>query len=88
MRAGLPVIASAVGGTGEAVIHGETGLLVPPADPVALATAIRTLLADRPLAQDLALKGQARVQQDFSARRMVQQVIQVYDELLSSRGAV
>ncbi len=83
MAVGKPVIASAVGGTAEVVIHGETGLLVPPADPIALATAIRTLLADPTLAQRLALNGQTRAQQDFSAKRMVQQVTQVYDELLS-----
>ncbi len=87
MAAGKPVIASAVGGTDEAVIPGETGLLVPPADPIALATAIRTLLDDSPLAQRLALNGRAGVQREFSAKRMVQRVTQVYDELLSHREA-
>ncbi len=81
------MIASAVGGTDEAVIPGETGLLVPPADPIALATTIRTLLDDPPLAQRLALNGRARVQREFSAKRMVQQVTRVYDELLSHREA-
>ena len=85
MAAGKPVIASAVGGTDEAVIPGETGLLVPPADPIALATAIRTLLDDPPLAQRLALNGRARVQREFSAERMVQRVTRVYDELLYHR---
>jgi glycosyltransferase involved in cell wall biosynthesis len=87
MAAGKPVIASAVGGTDEAVIPGETGLLVPPADPLALATAICTLLGDPPLARQLALNGRARVQREFSAKRMVQEVTRVYDELLSRREA-
>ena len=43
MAAAKPVIATQIGGTDEAVIHGETGLLVPPADPPALAAAIRTV---------------------------------------------
>jgi glycosyltransferase involved in cell wall biosynthesis len=85
MSAGKPVIATHIGGTDEAVIAGETGLLVPPANPTALATAIRSVLADRPLAQRLASAGRARVEQEFSATKMVQQVIAVYDELLAKR---
>jgi glycosyltransferase involved in cell wall biosynthesis len=85
MSAGKPVIATHIGGTDEAVIAGETGLLVPPANPTALATAIRSVLTDRPLAQRLASAGRARVEQEFSAAKMVQQVIAVYDELLAKR---
>jgi len=85
MAAAKPVIASAIGGTDEAVIHGETGLLVPPADSVALANAIRIVLDEPALAQRLALNGRARVQREFSAGQMVQRVTQVYDELLSGR---
>lgn len=85
MSAGKPVIATHIGGTDEAVIAGETGLLVPPANSAALATAIRSVLTDRPLAQRLAAAGRARVEQEFSATKMVQQVIDVYDELLAKR---
>ena len=83
MSAGKPVIATHIGGTDEAVIAGETGLLVPPADSAALAAAIRSVLTDRPLAQRLAAAGRARVEQEFSAAKMVQQVIAVYAELLA-----
>ena len=85
MSAGKPVIATQIGGTDEAVIAGETGILIPPADPDALATAIRTILADQPLAQRLATAGRARVEQEFSAKKMVQQVTHIYDELLEKR---
>ena len=88
MSAGKPVIATQIGGTDEAVIAGETGLLIPPADPAALAAAIRTLLADQPLAKRLASAGRARVEQEFSAIKMVQQVIDVYDELLEKHEGI
>jgi len=83
MAAGKPVIASAIGGTDEAIIPDETGLLVPPANPPALAGAIRKLLANPLLAQRLAAAGQARVKEMFSAEQMVRQVTQVYHELLA-----
>ena len=85
MSAARPVIATHIGGTDEAVIAGETGLLVPPANSAALAAAIRSLLTDRPLAQRMATAGRARVEQEFSAAKMVQHVIDVYDELLAKR---
>ena len=88
MSAGKPVIATHIGGTDEAVIAGETGLLVPPANPTALAAAIRSVLTDRPLAQRLASAGRARVEQEFSATKMVQQVMDVYDELLAKREVI
>jgi len=86
MAACKPVIATAIGGTDEAVRHGETGLLVPPADPTALAAAIRTVLADPELARRLGSAGRARVHREFCAERMVQQVTRIYDEILGRRG--
>jgi glycosyltransferase involved in cell wall biosynthesis len=86
MATAKPVIATAVGGTAEAVLHGETGLLVPPADPAALAAAIRTVLSDPLLAQRLATAGRARVRQEFAAETMVQRVTDIYEEVLDSRG--
>ncbi len=86
MAAGKPVIASAIPGTTEVVIHGETGLLVPPGDPAALAAAIRTVLSDAQLAQRLAEAGRARVHRQFSAPDMVQRVAQIYEHVLSHGG--
>jgi glycosyltransferase involved in cell wall biosynthesis len=81
MAAGRPVIASQIPGNREAVTHGETGWLVPPGDAVALAEAIRLLLADSKLAQRLAVAGQARARSEFSSQAMVRQVVQVYTSL-------
>ena len=82
MAAGKPVVATGVGGTDEAVVDGSSGLLVRPASPAALVTAIRALLGDPVLARRLAETGQARARQEFSAARMVREVAGVYDDLL------
>jgi glycosyltransferase involved in cell wall biosynthesis len=84
MAANKPVVASAIGGNDEAIIHQETGLLVPPAKPAALAAAIRTVLSDSHCGQRLAAAGKARVYRQFSAETMVQRVTQIYEEILSS----
>lgn len=84
MAANKPVVASAVGGNDEAIVHGETGLLVPPADPTALAAAIQTVLSDSGLGRRLAAAGQARVHEHFSAEAMVRQVAHIYEEVLST----
>lgn len=83
MAAGKPVVASRIGGTDEAVVDGVTGLLEPPSDPTALAQAIRTVLADPPLASRLGAAGRARLHAEFSAQRMVSAVEASYDELLA-----
>jgi glycosyltransferase involved in cell wall biosynthesis len=85
MAAGKPVIATAIGGTKEAVVHGETGLLVPPENPVELAAAIRTVFSDQKLALRLAKAGKTRATRLFSSETMVRGVTGVYDELLAPR---
>ena len=82
MSANKPVIATDIGGTDEAVIHGVTGLLVPPRNPAHLAGAIRNLLSDRMLSARLAEAGRKRAVQMFSSDAMVRGVSQVYDELI------
>lgn len=52
--AGLPCVASDIGGIGDLVLHGDTGLLVPPADDTAFITALRRLLHDRLLREQMA----------------------------------
>jgi glycosyltransferase involved in cell wall biosynthesis len=82
MAAGKPVVATAVAGIDEVVVPGQTGLLVPASDGPALAGAIRTLLADPDLAVRLGAAGRRRVEQKFTAHRMVERVTQIYEELL------
>jgi sugar transferase (PEP-CTERM/EpsH1 system associated) len=83
MAVGLPVVATAVGGTPEAVVDGETGLLVPPRDPGGLARAIARLLRDPELRRKMGQAGRRRVEQHFSVERMVYQTERLYEELLS-----
>lgn len=65
MAAGLPVVASQVGGVGELVVDGETGLLVSPGDPQALAGALARLLDEAPLRRALGGAGRRRAQAEF-----------------------
>ena len=77
MGAGLPVIATAVDGTPEVVVHGETGLLVPPERPADLAEAVNRLLSDRALAARMGQAGRARAD-GFSERALLDRVGAVY----------
>lgn len=88
MAAGLPVIASRVGGLPEAVADGETGLLVPPGDPAALAAAIARLAADRPFARALGDAGAARVRARFTMAAMASATLAVYRRVVECNGAV
>lgn len=66
MASGLPVIASDVAGTGEVVVDGESGLLVPPGDVAGLVAAISRLVEDRDLRLALGRAARRRVEQAFS----------------------
>ena len=82
MAAGLPVVATAVGGTPEVVVDGVTGILVPPRSPDALAEAISTLLQDPDLRRKMGQAGKERVRQCFSVVQMVRTTEALYEELL------
>lgn len=81
MSQGKPVVATNVGGTPDAVIPDETGLLVPSANPKALADAIESLIKDPQRAKRMSEKGYARFKQDFTIKRMVQQHEHLYEQL-------
>jgi glycosyltransferase involved in cell wall biosynthesis len=85
MAAGRAVVASAIPGNDEAVVHGETGVLVPVDDPAALAAAIRELLADPGRAARLGAAGGRRVRDRFSAAAMARAVETLYDDALARR---
>jgi glycosyltransferase involved in cell wall biosynthesis len=81
MAAERPVVATAIGGTDEVVTDGESGLLVPPANANAIASALRRLLDDEGLRARLAAAGRAVVTTDFSADEMVRRVTELYGQL-------
>jgi glycosyltransferase involved in cell wall biosynthesis len=82
MLAGLPVAATAVGSVPEAVREGETGLLVPPAKPDALAAALRRLLDDPALRDRLGADGRALALERFTAAAMARSFERLYEEIL------
>jgi glycosyltransferase involved in cell wall biosynthesis len=86
MAAGLPTVASRVGGNAEIVQDGKTGLLVPPQDSYALAEALLRLLRNPDFAAGMGMKGRECVAAHFSFQRMVENTDQLYTELLLSRG--
>ena len=69
--AGVPIIATAVGGTGEIITHAAEGLLVPVGNPVAITCAIRTMLCDEALRTQSAVMARDRVEARFSIAAMV-----------------
>ena len=82
MAAGLPVVASAVGGVPELVLDGETGLLVPPGDPAALAAGLRRLLED-PARRRRGVAGRERAQREFGLERFRREHVELYERLLA-----
>lgn len=81
MAASLPVVASDVGGTGEAVAHEESGYLFARGDVTALAGYLIALARDAILAHDMGQRGFWRVRESFAVQRMVDSTAQVYRRL-------
>ena len=78
LAAGIPLVATAVDGTPEVVIDGETGHLVPPGDPAAMAEAIGRLARQPELRRKFALAGRDRVLKRFTVQRQVEQTSNLY----------
>ncbi len=83
MAAGLPVVATDVGGNAEAVEDGVSGIIVPPEDPPALAKAIANLLSDPVRAQVMGAAGKAIVAKRFSLDAMMGGIMSVYRKILA-----
>jgi rhamnosyl/mannosyltransferase len=83
MACGLPVVSTELGtGTSFVNLHEETGLVVPPQDPTALASAINRLLADEALRTELGQRAKSRVEAEFSLDRMVERTLALYRRLV------
>ncbi|HEX5759217.1 MAG TPA: glycosyltransferase family 4 protein [Thermoanaerobaculia bacterium] len=82
MAAGLPVVASAVGGVPEVVEDGETGVLVPPGDAAALAHAVAALLPRPERRAAMGERGLRRVEERFSVERWVERLGRIYEGAL------
>lgn len=86
MASSKPVVATRVGGNPEVVVHGETGLLVPPADGDALARAILSILEDKEVALRLGGAGRKRVEEKFSLDVMLRNYENLFEQVINSRG--
>jgi glycosyltransferase involved in cell wall biosynthesis len=86
MDAGLPIVATAVGGVPELIESGATGLLVPPGDPAALGAAIAELLRDPRRAIEIGSSARERRRSEFGLDTMVRRVEALYCELLRPHG--
>ena len=85
MRAGLPVVASDVGGVPE-LVNEETGILVAQGDAVALAEALKRLLGSPALLSGMGAKGRERYEKDFRASTMIEKTLSIYEACLARNG--
>jgi glycosyltransferase involved in cell wall biosynthesis len=86
MAAGLPVVATKVGGNSEAVLDGATGWLVPPRSPTAMAKRIVDLLSDPGRAKSWGVEGRERVKSHFTIEQMVEKHLALYAGAPVGRG--
>ncbi len=85
MATGLPVISTAIGGIPEMVVENETGILVSPGDPGALASAIEKVIIDLSFARHLGEQGQKRAANLFSIEKNARSLIRIFAELADSK---
>jgi starch synthase len=88
MGCGTPVVASRVGGIPELVTDGETGLLVPPDDPAALAEAVTTLLADPDRRARMGSAARAQALARFESATIAAQTLELYRKALGQGAAL
>ncbi|MGZ4134434.1 MAG: glycosyltransferase family 4 protein [Tumebacillaceae bacterium] len=88
MLSGCPVVATSVGGLPEVVVHGETGLLVPPKDEFALADALELLIELKDWREQLGEGGKMRAELLFSRQAMIQATLREYHAVIASREGI
>lgn len=84
MAAGLPVVATNVGGACEAIVDGETGYIVPSDDDEKMAERIIQVLANDEAARVMGTRGKSRAAEKFSSELHLQNTLELYDELLNA----
>ena len=82
MAARLPVVATQVGAIPEVVKDGETGILVPPEDPLVFAEAVNDLLSHPRKMKDMGAKGRERVERHFTWDKVAERVLESYHQIL------
>ncbi|MBF0522641.1 MAG: lipopolysaccharide heptosyltransferase II [Candidatus Omnitrophica bacterium] len=82
--AGVPVVATKVGGVVDIIEDEKTGLLVMAKDTDAMASAVLRLLRDKAFAEQMAIEAKKRVQEQFTLEQMASRTLAVYEELLNS----
>ena len=87
MLLGKPVIATAAGGVPELITHAETGFLVPPDDPAALAAQLRQLLADPAMARAIGSRSRDWARERFALGRHVAEMSAIYEDAARTRHA-
>lgn len=87
MSLAKPVVASSIGGIPEQIVEGETGLLVPPRDPSALAKAIWLLINDSAMRQQMGINARARYEAKFTLERMLEEHETLYQTLCGDEAS-
>jgi glycosyltransferase involved in cell wall biosynthesis len=88
MAMGLPVITSNIKGCREEVINNETGILIPPGDVEALASAILKLYKERELRERMGINGRKRVEELYDERKVIEKELLIIDKLSSEAGSI
>ncbi|WP_051688198.1 glycosyltransferase family 4 protein [Desulfofalx alkaliphila] len=86
LAARRPVVAAGVGGIPEVIQHDQTGILVEPKEPVALAAAIGELLNNPAKAKKLGEAGRRLVEKKFTVEKMAQNIMEIYNQVLLEKG--
>ncbi|MBI4855346.1 MAG: glycosyltransferase [Acetobacterium woodii] len=84
MSTGKPVVATDVGGNSEAISNGETGIIVPPDDPAALANGIIAVLNDKHMAEKMGLKARERFERLFTIQKMIDETEKLFESVKSN----
>jgi glycosyltransferase involved in cell wall biosynthesis len=87
MATGAVAVASDVGGCRELITSGETGFLLPPGDPDAVAGAVMNVLGSPQAAARLAAAARARIEAEFTVEAMVRKTTAVYTGALDAKGS-